>query len=53
MMKEKTDPSQYSAPTLEKGLGILELLAEVSPGLTQNQIAARPTIRRSPSELVE
>ena len=52
MMKEKTDPSQYSAPTLEKGLDILELLAEVSPGLTQNQIAARPTIRRSPSELV-
>ena len=52
MMKEKTDPSQYSAPTLEKGLGILELLAEVSPGLTQNQIAARLTIRRSPSELV-
>lgn len=52
MMKEKTDPSQYSAPALEKGLDILELLAEVSPGLTQNQIAARLTIRRSPSELV-
>ena len=41
--------SAYSAPALEKGLDILELLADSSPGLTQNQIAAR--LGRSPSEL--
>jgi hypothetical protein len=41
--------SAYSAPALEKGLDILELLAGSSPGLTQNQIAAR--LGRSPSEL--
>ena len=41
--------SAYSAPALEKGLDILELLAGTSPGLTQNQIAAG--LGRSPSEL--
>ena len=41
--------STYSAPALEKGLDILELLAGSSPGLTQNQIAAR--LDRSPNEL--
>jgi DNA-binding IclR family transcriptional regulator len=41
--------SAYSAPALEKGLDVLELLAGSSPGLTQNQIAAQ--LGRSPSEL--
>ena len=41
--------SAYSAPALEKGLDILELLAGSSPGLTQNQIAAQ--LGRSASEL--
>ena len=49
MRKATNDPSPYSAPALEKGLDILELLAENAPGLTQNQIAAR--LGRSPSEL--
>ena len=39
----------YSAPALEKGLDILELLADSAPGLTQNQIAAR--LGRSAGEL--
>ena len=39
---------QYSAPALEKGLDVLELLAG-APGLTQNQIATR--LGRSASEL--
>jgi DNA-binding IclR family transcriptional regulator len=41
--------SRYNAPALEKGLDIVELLADSSPGLTQNQIAA--ALGRSPSEL--
>ncbi len=49
MTKEKPDTSQYSAPALEKGLDILELLADASAGLTQNQIAAQ--LGRSASEL--
>ncbi len=43
------DAIPYSAPALEKGLDILELLAGSSPGLTQNQIAA--SLGRSASEL--
>jgi DNA-binding IclR family transcriptional regulator len=31
----------YAAPALEKGLDILELLADATDGLSQNQIAAR------------
>ena len=31
----------YAAPALEKGLDILELLADATEGLSQNQIAAR------------
>lgn len=31
----------YTAPALEKGLDILELLADTTEGLSQNQIAAR------------
>ena len=34
-------PSPYTAPALEKGLDILELLADASEGLSQNQVAAR------------
>jgi len=34
-------PVSYAAPALEKGLDILELLADVNEGLSQNQIAAR------------
>ena len=49
MTKEKPDTSQYSAPALEKGLDILELLADAAAGLTQNQIAAQ--LGRSASEL--
>lgn len=41
--------STYSAPALEKGLDILELLSGSASGLTQNQIAAG--LERSPSEL--
>ena len=33
-------PLPYTAPALEKGLDILELLADASDGLSQNQIAA-------------
>lgn len=49
MRKPEPDSAQYSAPALEKGLDILELLADAQPGLTQNQIAAR--LGRSASEL--
>jgi DNA-binding IclR family transcriptional regulator len=49
MRKANPDLSRYSAPALEKGLDILELLADHSAGLTQNQIAAQ--LGRSPSEL--
>ena len=49
MTKEKPDTSLYSAPALEKGLDILELLADSPAGLTQNQIAAQ--LGRSASEL--
>ena len=49
MKKEEGEISQYSAPALEKGLDILELLAESASGLTQNQIAAQ--LGRSASEL--
>ena len=45
----KAEASQYSAPALEKGLDILELLADSPSGLTQNQIATR--LDRSASEL--
>ena len=49
MPKPQADAGQYSAPALEKGLDIVELLADAHPGLTQNQIAAR--LGRSASEL--
>jgi DNA-binding IclR family transcriptional regulator len=39
----------YSAPALEKGLDILELLAAEAEGLSQVQIAAR--LSRTPSEI--
>jgi DNA-binding IclR family transcriptional regulator len=49
LRKTSKEASQYSAPALEKGLDILELLADSAPGLTQNQIATR--LGRSASEL--
>ena len=49
MKTTKPESSPYSAPALEKGLDILELLADATPGLTQNQIATR--LGRSASEL--
>ena len=49
LRKTSKQASQYSAPALEKGLDILELLADSSSGLTQNQIATR--LGRSASEL--
>jgi DNA-binding IclR family transcriptional regulator len=42
-------PASYTAPALEKGLDILELLADAVTGLTQNQIASR--LERSVSEI--
>lgn len=41
--------SAYSAPALEKGLDILELLSQEADGLSQNQIAQR--LARSTSEI--
>ena len=49
MKKEHHPPAPYSAPALEKGLDILELLSDSQSGLTQNQIAAQ--LGRSASEL--
>lgn len=45
--EEKQVP--YSAPALEKGLDILELLADATTGLSQNQIAGQ--LGRSVSEI--
>ena len=42
-------PRTYTAPALEKGLEILELLADVKEPLTLVQIAAK--LNRSKSEL--
>jgi len=42
-------PRRYSAPALEKGLDILELLAEEEGGLTQSEIARK--LGRSVSEI--
>jgi DNA-binding IclR family transcriptional regulator len=41
IMKEKEDNNSYSAPALDKGLDILELLCKCENGLTQQEIAAR------------
>ncbi len=44
LAKQETQPRQpvlpYTAPALEKGLDILELLADTADGMSQNQIAA-------------
>jgi DNA-binding IclR family transcriptional regulator len=40
-MKEKEEKDNYSAPALDKGLDILELLCQSENGLTQQEIAAR------------
>ena len=40
-MKEKEENGNYSAPALEKGLDILEILCECENGLTQQEIATR------------
>lgn len=45
----RSDLTLYRAPALEKGLDILELLADVPDGLTQNQIAQR--LDRSVNEI--
>ena len=42
------DSDRYRAPALDKGLDILELLADVDGGLTQAEIAKR--LERSPNE---
>ncbi len=44
----ENDSDRYRAPALDKGLDILELLAEEESGLTQAEIAKR--LDRSPSE---
>ncbi len=49
MLREVPRSPRYSAPALEKGLDILELLAGQSNGLTQKQIAAE--LGRSASEI--
>jgi DNA-binding IclR family transcriptional regulator len=40
-MKEKEENNNYSAPALDKGLDILEVLCECENGLTQQEIATR------------
>ncbi|MEO0006833.1 MAG: hypothetical protein RJA20_1029 [Bacteroidota bacterium] len=40
-MKKKEDTNNYSAPALDKGLDILELLCQSEYGLTQQEIAMR------------
>ena len=40
-MKQKKQYKNYTAPALDKGLDILELLSENQEGLTQAQIADR------------
>jgi DNA-binding IclR family transcriptional regulator len=40
-MKEKVDNGTYSAPALEKGLDILEVLCQCENGLTQQEIAGK------------
>jgi DNA-binding IclR family transcriptional regulator len=40
-MKEKEENSNYSAPALDKGLDILEVLCQCENGLTQQEIATR------------
>jgi DNA-binding IclR family transcriptional regulator len=44
----ETEDDRYRAPALDKGLDILELLAEIDGGLTQAEIAKR--LGRSPNE---
>ena len=41
MMKPKKVSKSYSAPALDKGLDILELLSTSDNGLTQAEIASR------------
>ncbi|MFV0294476.1 MAG: IclR family transcriptional regulator [Paracoccus sp. (in: a-proteobacteria)] len=43
------DDDRYRAPALDKGLDILELLAEIDGGLTQAEIAK--SLNRTPNEL--
>ena len=40
-MKQKKQSKSYSAPALEKGLDILELLSNFEDGLSQAEIASR------------
>ena len=40
-MKQKKQSRRYSAPALDKGLDILELLSNSDNGLTQAEIASR------------
>ena len=54
MVKQKAQrrtaaPPRYSAPALEKGLDILEMLADQPDGLTQGELAGR--LGRSASEI--
>jgi DNA-binding IclR family transcriptional regulator len=48
-MRRKKKSKQYTAPALEKGIQIVELLAEVPGGLTVSEIVAK--LRRSMSEV--
>lgn len=48
-MNEKTDAERYRAPALDKGLDILELLAEQPQGLTRGEIVK--AMGRGPSEI--
>ena len=41
IMKQKKQSKNYSAPALEKGLDILELLSNSAEGLTQAAIAGK------------
>ena len=41
IMKQRKQSKSYSAPALEKGLDILELLSNFEEGLSQAEIASR------------
>ena len=47
-MAEDEEDERYRAPALDKGLDILEFLADVDGGLTQAEIAKK--LDRSPNE---
>ena len=45
MARKPNAPRGYSAPALEKGIDIIELLAEAESGLTVSEISQRSSDR--------